>query len=166
MVVFLIGLAVLASWIIFSKKPKNKDMVYTDYKPQDIDLNAIQWQFYKLLKEHRRSLGLSEVAPEKMCTVLALNRIKDMAHLTKDEFKEAGHKGFFTDAYQGELLKNNFKLPGEILGRHYNSVTGMFRNYLESEEHKDYIENRNIRYVGVGVIAYDYKFYSCIIFAS
>ena len=161
---FIIGIIAIAVWIYSNQKPKPEPMEKTDYTPQEIELNASQWQFFKLLKQHRASLGLPDVSPEKKCTQLAIRRINDLTHLSAVAFKNNGHKGL--EDYKKELEKNNFIEVGEILAGHWNSVPAMFRNYIESEDHRDYIESPKVKYVGVGVVDFDFKFYSCIIFTE
>ena len=162
-VVFVTCLIAIAFWVYKNQLKTPEPMVIENYTPTSYELNELEWQFFLLLKKHRQSLGLSDIMPETMCGMLATKRIHKLKHLSAAEFKENKHKGMYND-FQKDLIEHGFKEPSEILSRYWNSIPGMFRNYIESEDHKNYIEDPKLKYVGLGVIDYNYKFYSCIIF--
>jgi hypothetical protein len=164
-VVFLIGLVVIGILVFKGQKEKKEVVKIKDYKPSTYELNVIEWSFFLLLKQHRADLGLSDLMPETMCGMLATKRIHEMKYLTKEEFKLQGHKDFFA-TYKTQLIEHGFIEPHEMLASRWNTVAGMFRNYLESARHRKQIEDKKAKYVGIGVIEYNSSFYSCIIFSE
>ena len=165
MIVFFIGLLVLGVIIFLGQKEKKEVVKIKDYKPSNYELDEAEWQFHLLLKGHRVKLGLPDLMPETMCGMLATKRIHEMKHLTKEEFEFQGHKDFFA-TYKKDLVEHGFIEPHEILASRFNTVAGMFRNYIESDLHRKQIEDKKAKYVGIGVIEHNNSFYSCIIFSQ
>ena len=159
-VVFLIGLVVIGILVFKGYKFKKKVKI-KDYKPSTYELNVIEWSFFLLLKQHRADLGLYDLMPETMCGMLATKRIYEKKHLSKEEFS---HTGF--EPFKKDLVEHGFIEPHEILASSWNTVSGMFRNYIESDGHRKQIEDKKAKYVGIGVIEHNNSFYSCIIFSQ
>jgi len=161
-VVFLIGLVVIGILVFkgfkFKKKVKGKDKYVPVEEPK---IDDMQWQFLRLLNAYRKEIGISELIPEVLCGLFAVGRIKELSKRLPENFN---HEGYH--AYRLKLEENGLPYNAEIIARYFNSIPGMFRNYIESPGHLKDIENPRYKYVGLGVIVHNYKFYSCIIFAS
>ena len=148
----IITLVVYFIWskIRFSTKPK-----YT-YIPKEAILDPIQIEFLSLINTHRNNLNLTSLQAESKCSEVALDRI---TQIDSDNFSHA----YFT-LYQKYLEELGFKSVGEILSKEHNTISSIFNHYLRSEKHRDYLEQKDLKYIGVGVIVNSKGNYnSCII---
>ena len=135
---------------------KKRQMGKTFYIPQEEILDDLQAEFLGLLNAYRISKGLNEVIPEALCSTMATARI---VRANKIMFSHATF-----EYYKRRLEENNFVEVGEIMAKEYDTVQSMFNNYIKSKNHRQYIEDPKIKYVGLGVIDHYSNYYSCIIF--
>jgi len=138
------------SKIRFSTKSK------PTYTPKEAILDPIQIEFLSLLNAYRNNLNLTILQAESKCSEVALDRI---TQIDSDNFSHA----YFT-SYQKYLEELGFKSVGEILSKEHNTISSMFNHYTRSEKHRDYLQQKDLKYIGVGVIINSKGNYnSCII---
>jgi uncharacterized protein YkwD len=149
--IIIVVIVVLILRLIFNK-PKSKP----NYTPKGAILNPVQIEFLSLLNAHRNNLSLTSLQAESKCNEVALDRI---TQINSDNFSHA----YFT-LYQKYLEELGFKSVGELLSKEHNTISSTFNHYLRSKKHREYLQQKDLKYIGVGIIVNSKGNYnSCII---
>jgi uncharacterized protein YkwD len=152
MLIWILGIIFLVLIIFTNNKPKSKPK----YTPKEALLNPVQIEFLSLVNTHRNGLNLTSLQAEAKCSEVALDRI---TQINTDNFSHA----HFT-LYQKYLEDLGFKSVGEILSKEHNTISGTFNHYLRSEKHREYLQQSDLKYMGIGIIVNSKGNYnSCII---
>jgi len=135
MIVFFIGLVVLAIIVILDIKKKIVDQKETIVEYYNEDL-----EFLKYVNTHRKALNLKTLKP-----ILSLDvRAKE----TVENFPPV-------DRHYNSL---------EIVGGGHQTLYALFKHYLKSDGHRANIEYEDYTYVGIGIKKVDGKYFNCTIF--
>lgn len=134
------------------------------YTPQTPVLKNEQTTFLNYVNKHREELGVNPLIPEKLLTTKAILRILDLSLLPKEEFNHGAGNWL---GVKSEIEKHGFTYVSEILSYKYNSIWASFNSYMNSENgHREALMDKRFRYIGLGVINYNNKVYTCIILAN
>jgi uncharacterized protein YkwD len=152
----IIGIVIIIGIVLVLRLIFNKPKFKPTYIPKEAILNPLQIEFLSLLNTYRNNLNLTSLQAESKCSEVALDRI---TQIDSDNFSHA----YFT-LYQKYLEELGFKSVGEILSKEHNTISSIFNHYLRSEKHREYLEQKDLKYIGVGVIVNSKGNYnSCII---
>mgnify|MGYP003624504015 CR=1 FL=1 len=161
-VVIVVALSVIAYFIIKSKKKKNSDKSgeVINYTPVLSDLTQVESDILTLVNNHRSSLELKLVSPEKKARTMAFAHCDYMR-----ENGAASHNNFFTR--KNELVKYGAKDVGENVAYGYTTANSLFNAYLNSEGHRKVIEGPIYDYIGIRSIKDTKgKYYNTLLFVN
>lgn len=137
MVIFIVGLIILATVVILNTRKKNtaQKEIIVEYYNEDLE-------FLKYINTHRKALNLKTLKPIMSLDVRAKETVQKLPPV---------------DRHYNSL---------EIVGGGHQTLYALFKHYLKSEGHKDNIEYENYTYLGIGIKKADGKYYNCTIFSE
>lgn len=141
MIVFLLGLEVvwfLVLAVFFSY------IIYAMLKDSTEIIEFVSYDgnqriFLQLINEHRKSIGLNELIPSA--------KLDFNANQTVEKFPPLQHYNSL-----------------EIVGGGHQTLTALFRHYLNSVQHRNLIEYENFLYIGIGIRKIENKYYNVTLF--
>ena len=131
------------------------------YIPKLPELNNTQSVFLEYVNKERKNRGVDILIPEKLLTQYAVHRILNIA----DKPNFSHDSDWFKIKF--ELEQRGFTMVSELLSKKHNSVWSVFNNYMKSKDgHGEALMDGRYKYIGLGVVNYNHKIYSCIILTN
>jgi uncharacterized protein YkwD len=159
--IFLLIFLLILSFILTTKKKVNNRELFNKYEPTQFNLNENQLVFLNLLIEYRKDNKLStDIFVDLLMSEKATEFIESKTHLSKEEFSHKGNHIIFD-----KLKEFGFFGSSDILSRSHNSVSSLFNNYVRSKSHNNILLS-NYKYIGIGIVNYNNRYYSCILFSN
>jgi uncharacterized protein YkwD len=140
--VYIFALAIII-FIIVGVTAKRVQNVTYNYNPIPYyDLSVEEKIFIQLVNDHRKSLGLKPLTPEKLASEVCYNQT--LSDIMNDENTSHEH----WDRMRRDA-KVNLDNCSHIHANNYSSAEGMFKAYLISDKgHKEALENPNRTHIG------------------
>lgn len=159
----IIAVILFGALFYFGHKDKIKTTLsnITNYLPIESELTVFERELLDVINEHRLSLNLNFLKPEKMCRDLGEEHTKNMII-----DKKPSHNGFAERS--NELLTHGALQVGECVGFGYSTANSFIRAYLLSTDgHKEIIEETHFTHVGIRALKdNNQRYYNALIFAQ
>jgi len=145
---YLFALAIIV-FIIIGVTAKRRQNVTYNYKPIPYyDLSVEEKIFIQLVNDHRKSLGLHALIPEKLASEVCYNQT--VADILNNENTTHEHwQQMRIDA------KVNVDNCSHICANQYSSGAGLFKGYIGSTTgHKEALEHKTRTHIGTSFMQY------------
>tara|TARA_R110000796_G_scaffold95803_3_gene201217 strand:- start:5384 stop:5896 length:513 start_codon:yes stop_codon:yes gene_type:complete len=137
--------------------PKEEKIQYT---PQNSVLTIFEMLLLDEINGHRRSMGISQIKPERLCRDLAYNHTKDMINEGCVSYDNSIERKY-------ELFRRESILCEESVSYGYSTAKSFFIAYIKNEKHRKLIESHKFTHIGVRALQdTNKKYYNTLIFCE
>ena len=155
--IIFIAYVAISQTIKFKKKKENKVF---DSKLSTYTKGTLEHSILYLINSYRNEKGLSILTADEIITKKAHERCLEMVAQRK-----LSHEGY-KDVFHNLVLLGADSV-GEIIAYGFSTAQAVLNGWLNSEKHKNIIENAKYEYVGVYAHADDFKrIWYCVIFVN